>query len=112
MFPRVIPVDGLIVEISPGIPSTGASLTIPIVFIYIETDLHFASAAAIKKVRNKLTERGIQNQTFEVKPFDLSAGISFEKLPGFIDKAISKALFDDLVKEKFLDSRGRLIKNP
>jgi hypothetical protein len=73
MLPRVIPVDGLIVEISPGIPSTGDSLTIPIVFISLEKDLHFASAAAIKKVRNKLTERGIQNQAFEVKPFDLSA---------------------------------------
>jgi hypothetical protein len=111
ILPRAVPVDGVIVEISPGDPSAG-DLAVPAAFIYMERDVNWASAAAVQRMREGLTRRSVPSAAFPVQPFNLTWGIFADRLPEFFDRQSSSLIFEALVAFKFVQSDGWLSADP
>jgi hypothetical protein len=111
ILPRSVPVDGVIVEISPGDPSA-TDLSVPTAFIYMERDVSWASKTAVEDVRKRLAGKGVPSEAFEVRPFKLGRQTFSEKLSEFFDNETSRWLFDTLVKRKFIGVDGALEEDP
>jgi hypothetical protein len=111
-LPQAVAVDGVVCQISAGARSVGDSLAVPIVFIYMAGDRRLATQAVIDRIRDRLKERGVPSEGFEVQPFDLGGRTIHEKLPEFVDAAAGQALVEELTAKRFLQATGRLSADP
>jgi hypothetical protein len=105
-------IDGVIVEVSPGDPSTAEELVVPVAFIYMPKDMEWASQSAIEGVREKLAQREVKSVAFEVKPFRMNRWIFHQKLPEFFNVEESKDVFEKLIGHMLIERDGRLRDDP